>query len=43
MDADLLRPGFWLAMQAEHRAGRIPDLYPYPQRKRYQASLWPCV
>ena len=37
--ADLLRPHFWLAMQAEHRAGRIPDIYPYPQRKRYQTSL----
>jgi isocitrate dehydrogenase kinase/phosphatase len=37
--AELLRPGFWLAMQAEHRAGRLPDLYPYPQSKRYEASL----
>jgi isocitrate dehydrogenase kinase/phosphatase len=36
---DLLGLDFWLRMQAEHRAGHVPDLYPYPpsQRLRPQA------
>jgi isocitrate dehydrogenase kinase/phosphatase len=37
MDAnrDLLSVEFWTAMQQEHRAGRVPDIYPYPQSKRF--------
>lgn len=31
---DLLRPEFWLEMQAEHRKGRLPDIWPYPLDKR---------
>jgi len=31
---DLLRPEFWIAMQAEHKAGRLPDVWPYPPSKR---------
>lgn len=31
---DLLTPGFWLAMQEEHRAGRLPDIWPYPAARR---------
>ena len=33
--SDLLGVDFWTAMQEEHRAGRIPDLYPYPPEKRF--------
>jgi isocitrate dehydrogenase kinase/phosphatase len=32
--ADLLRPEFWLEMQAEHREQRLPDIWPYPESKR---------
>ncbi|HXY40283.1 MAG TPA: bifunctional isocitrate dehydrogenase kinase/phosphatase, partial [Vicinamibacteria bacterium] len=32
---DLLSVEFWTAMQDEHRAGRLPDVYPYPQAKRF--------
>jgi isocitrate dehydrogenase kinase/phosphatase len=32
--SDLLGVTFWTAMQEEHRAGRIPDIYPYPPEKR---------
>ena len=31
---ELLRPEFWTAMQEEHRAGRLPDVWPYPPSKR---------
>jgi isocitrate dehydrogenase kinase/phosphatase len=31
---DLLRPEFWTAMQEEHAAGRLPDLWPYPAEAR---------
>jgi isocitrate dehydrogenase kinase/phosphatase len=31
---DLLRPEFWTTMQAEHAAGRLPDLWPYPAERR---------
>ena len=31
---DLLEPGFWIAMQEEHGAGRLPDVWPYPASKR---------
>jgi isocitrate dehydrogenase kinase/phosphatase len=33
--SDLLSVGFWTAMQEEHRAGRIPDIFPYPREKRF--------
>ena len=33
--ADLLGTAFWTAMQEEHRAGRVPDIFPYPQEKRF--------
>jgi isocitrate dehydrogenase kinase/phosphatase len=23
-------------MQEEHRAGRVPDIFPYPQEKRFE-------
>jgi isocitrate dehydrogenase kinase/phosphatase len=32
--SDLLGVGFWTAMQEEHRAGRIPDIFPYPPERR---------
>ena len=35
--ADLLGVGFWTAMQEEHRAGRVPDIFPYPPEKRLEA------
>jgi isocitrate dehydrogenase kinase/phosphatase len=31
---ELLRPEFWIAMQGEHKAGRLPDVWPYPPSKR---------
>ena len=31
---DLLTPEFWLEMQAEHRAGHLPDIWPYPPTRR---------
>lgn len=31
---DLLTPAFWLGMQEEHRAGRLPDIWPYPPTRR---------
>jgi isocitrate dehydrogenase kinase/phosphatase len=31
----LLGVEFWTRMQEEHRAGRIPDVFPYPQSKRF--------
>ena len=34
--SDLLGTGFWTAMQEEHRAGRVPDIFPYPQEKRFE-------
>jgi isocitrate dehydrogenase kinase/phosphatase len=33
--SDLLGVTFWSAMQEEHRAGRILDIYPYPPEKRF--------
>jgi isocitrate dehydrogenase kinase/phosphatase len=38
MDAhrDLLSIGFWNAMQEEHRAGRVPDIFPYPASRRFE-------
>jgi len=30
--SDLLGVAFWTAMQEDHRAGRIPDVFPYPRR-----------
>lgn len=33
--SDLLSVGFWTAMQEEHRAGQIPDVFPYPPEKRF--------
>jgi isocitrate dehydrogenase kinase/phosphatase len=33
--SDLLGVGFWTAMQEEHRAGRIPDIFPYPEHRRF--------
>lgn len=32
--ADLLAPDFWIAMQEEHRAGHLPDIWPYPSSRR---------
>ncbi len=32
---DLLSVEFWTSMQEEHRAGRVPDIYPYPRSKRF--------
>jgi isocitrate dehydrogenase kinase/phosphatase len=32
--AELLGPDFWAAMQREHAAGRLPDVWPYPPSKR---------
>jgi isocitrate dehydrogenase kinase/phosphatase len=34
--SDLLGVGFWTAMQEEHRAGRVPDIFPYPPEKRFE-------
>jgi isocitrate dehydrogenase kinase/phosphatase len=31
---DLLGPKFWRGLQEKLRAGEIPDVYPYPQRRR---------
>jgi isocitrate dehydrogenase kinase/phosphatase len=36
--SDLLGTGFWTAMQEEHRAGRVPDIFPYPQERRLAAG-----
>jgi isocitrate dehydrogenase kinase/phosphatase len=43
MDAhrDLLRVEFWNAMQAEHRAGRVPDVVPYPPSRRFASRQNP--
>ena len=30
------RSRFWTAMQEEHRAGRVPDIFPYPPEKRFE-------
>jgi isocitrate dehydrogenase kinase/phosphatase len=37
MDAhrDLMSVEFWSSMQAEHRAGRVPDVMPYPASRRF--------
>jgi isocitrate dehydrogenase kinase/phosphatase len=35
--SDLLGTDFWSAMQEEHRAGRVPDIFPYPPEKRFEA------
>ena len=32
---DLLSVEFWSAIQAQHRAGHVPDVFPYPASKRY--------
>ncbi|MEZ4649877.1 MAG: bifunctional isocitrate dehydrogenase kinase/phosphatase [Candidatus Eisenbacteria bacterium] len=31
---DLLDTKFWRSLQAKHEAGEVPDVYPYPQRRR---------
>jgi isocitrate dehydrogenase kinase/phosphatase len=36
--SDLLGTAFWTAMQEEHRAGRVPDIFPYPQERRLAAG-----
>ena len=36
--ADLLRAEFWTAMQGEHEAGRLPDLWPYPAGRRVRGG-----
>jgi isocitrate dehydrogenase kinase/phosphatase len=33
--SDLLGVDFWVGMQEEHRAGRIPDIFPYPPERRF--------
>ena len=33
--SDLLGVRFWTEMQDEHRAGHIPDIYPYPAQRRF--------
>ena len=37
--ADLLEPAFWNGVKAELIAGRVPDFFPYPQRRRLRARL----
>ena len=37
--SDLLGVGFWTAMQEEHRAGRVPDVFPYPRDRRFRVDL----
>jgi isocitrate dehydrogenase kinase/phosphatase len=32
---DLLTVAFWAGMQEQHRAGHLPDIFPYPQSKRF--------
>jgi isocitrate dehydrogenase kinase/phosphatase len=32
---DLLGVGFWTEMQEQHRAGHLPDIFPYPPSKRF--------
>jgi isocitrate dehydrogenase kinase/phosphatase len=32
---DLLAVHFWTQMQEQHRAGHVPDIFPYPQSKRF--------
>jgi isocitrate dehydrogenase kinase/phosphatase len=32
---DLLTVAFWAGMQEEHRSGRVPDIFPYPQSRRF--------
>jgi isocitrate dehydrogenase kinase/phosphatase len=39
--ADLLGVAFWTAMQEEHCAGRVPDIFPYPQERRFDAREAP--
>ncbi len=34
---ELLDVSFWLRLQAEHRAGHLPDLYPYPPERRLRS------
>jgi isocitrate dehydrogenase kinase/phosphatase len=34
--ADLLGVRFWSEMQEQHRAGHIPDIYPYPAQRRFE-------
>lgn len=36
---DLLRPGFWKAMQARHLKGEIIDLFPYPKNRSLRVNL----
>jgi isocitrate dehydrogenase kinase/phosphatase len=36
--AELLGVAFWTAMQEEHRAGRVPDIFPYPRERRFEAQ-----
>ncbi len=35
--SDLLGTAFWTTMQEEHRAGRVPDIFPYPPERRLAA------
>jgi isocitrate dehydrogenase kinase/phosphatase len=37
--ADLLTVDFWAGMQEQHRAGHVPDIFPYPQWKRFCARF----
>ena len=32
---DLLTVAFWAGMQTQHRAGHVPDVFPYPQSRRF--------
>ncbi len=36
--ADLLRPGFWKAMQQQQRDGEVVDIFPYPPGRRLHAA-----
>jgi isocitrate dehydrogenase kinase/phosphatase len=36
---DLLAVDFWIGMQEQHRAGHVPDIYPYPQAKRFASRF----
>jgi isocitrate dehydrogenase kinase/phosphatase len=36
---DLLTVGFWAGMQAQHESGEMPEIYPYPQEKRFPARF----
>jgi isocitrate dehydrogenase kinase/phosphatase len=38
---DLMSVAFWSAMQAEHLAGRFPDVAPYPSSRRLSARQKP--